>query len=47
MSKLKLKYKSATDEEVVEEMRRRLNEIKMLLIEIRDLLKTAVGLHSG
>lgn len=43
--KSKLKYVDATDEEVVEEIRRRLYEIKLLLIEIRDLIKGAVGVE--
>lgn len=41
--KIRLKYADATDEEIIEETRRKLNEIKLLLIEIRDLIKGAVG----
>ncbi len=43
MSKSKLKYLDLSDEEVIEEMKKRLHEIKLLLIEIRDLLKSAAG----
>jgi transcription initiation factor IIE alpha subunit len=35
-----LKYKNLSDEEVVEELRNRLNRVKELLIEVRDLLKS-------
>jgi len=36
-----LKYASYSDEEVIKETERRLREMKQLLIEIRDLLKSA------
>ena len=39
----KLKYADLSDEEAVEFMRRKIMEMKKLLIEIKDLLKAAVG----
>ena len=36
-----LKYANSSDEEVMKETERRLREMKQLLIEIRDLLKSA------
>jgi len=36
-----LKYANSSDEEVIKETERRLREMKQLLIEIRDLLKSA------
>jgi hypothetical protein len=36
-----LKYLKYSDEEVVEETKNRLREMKGLLVEIRDLLKSA------
>lgn len=39
----KLKYADLSDEEVVEEIRRRLREARLLLEEIRDILKSAAG----
>ncbi|MGB9756412.1 MAG: hypothetical protein ACPLVJ_01330 [Candidatus Bathyarchaeales archaeon] len=38
-----LKYLKFSDEDVVKETEKRLKEMKRLLIEIRDLLKTAGG----
>ena len=40
-----LKYLNISDEEAVKETERRLKEMKKLLIEIRDLLKSAGGLE--
>ncbi len=45
MEKRELKYLKLSDEEAVEEMGKRLKEMKALLIEIRDLLKSAGGLE--
>lgn len=45
MNKSKLKYADVPDEEVIVEARKRLHEIKILLIEIRDLLKAAAGVE--
>ena len=39
MAKKELPYLSRSDEDVVEEMQKRLKEIKQILIEIRDSLK--------
>lgn len=39
----RLKYLGLSDEEVIEEVRRRLRRVTVLLEEIRDLLKTATG----
>jgi len=39
MAKKELPYLSWSDEDVVEEMQKRLKEIKQILIEIRDSLK--------
>jgi len=36
-----LKYADSSDEEVIKETEKRLREMKQLLIEIRDLLKSA------
>lgn len=36
-----LKYANSSDEEVMKETERRLKEMKQLLTEIRDLLKSA------
>ncbi|HXX87411.1 MAG TPA: hypothetical protein VEH86_03075 [Candidatus Acidoferrum sp.] len=36
-----LKYLNVSDEEVSEETKNRLREMKQLLVEIRDLLKSA------
>ncbi|MEM3700819.1 MAG: hypothetical protein QXL57_08170 [Candidatus Bathyarchaeia archaeon] len=38
-----LKYLKFSDEDVVKETEKRLKEMKKLLVEIRDLLKTAGG----
>jgi len=38
-----LKYLNFSDEEVISETEKRLKEMKKLLVEIRDLLKTAGG----
>ncbi len=38
-----LKYVKLSDEEVIEELRKRIQEMRMLLIEIRDLLKSVLG----
>ncbi|MGB9756259.1 MAG: hypothetical protein ACPLVJ_00550 [Candidatus Bathyarchaeales archaeon] len=38
-----LKYLKFSDEDVIKETEKRLKEMKRLLIEIRDLLKTAGG----
>jgi hypothetical protein len=39
--KKELKYANSSDEEVIKETERRLKEMQQLLIEIRDLLKSA------
>lgn len=39
----KLKYLKSSDKEVAEETSKRLKEMRKLLVEIRDLLKTAGG----
>jgi large-conductance mechanosensitive channel len=39
------KYLSLSDEEVAKETERRLKEMKQLLSEIRDLLKSAGGIE--
>jgi hypothetical protein len=36
-----LKYSDSSDEEIIRETEKRLKEMKQLLIEIRDLLKSA------
>ncbi|MDI6805176.1 MAG: hypothetical protein QMD20_00760 [Candidatus Bathyarchaeia archaeon] len=38
-----LKYLKFSDEDVIKETEKRLKEMKKLLVEIRDLLKTAGG----
>ena len=38
-----LKYLNFSDEDVIRETEKRLKEMKKLLVEIRDLLKTAGG----
>jgi hypothetical protein len=38
-----LKYLKFSDEDLVKETEKRLKEMKKLLVEIRDLLKTAGG----
>jgi large-conductance mechanosensitive channel len=38
-----LKYLKFSDEDVIRETEKRLKEMKKLLVEIRDLLKTAGG----
>ncbi|MCD6154927.1 MAG: hypothetical protein NDF56_04640 [archaeon GB-1845-036] len=41
--KAKLKYAELTDEEAVQLMRRKMLEMKNLLLEIKELLKIAIG----
>jgi len=41
----KLKYLELSDEDVIKEMEKRFAEMKKLLTEIRELLKTAGGIE--